>query len=295
MKAIITLRSMESVFQSIQQDKELDRMALYNEQFSETLDFPRIDKPNKVLVIASTGRCGSHMLGHALHSTGCFGFPLEYTNPDNLREWKRRLNISDTEEVLSELQRRRTSENGVFGIKVHYPHLKVFGGIEGLLTCFDDPYFIMLSRKDVLKQAVSYAIAKQTGVWIAGQPAECETPVYDFQLIDTCLRQTIKNTAAWRYALATHGCRFIELNFDKVKHELTSTIKKIAEFLSVDVAEDKIPIKQITKRQGNDLNVEWERRFLADFTSAQLYDSIPTQSSIASWIREHIAGPAMGR
>ena len=48
-------------------------MHLYQDQFSETHDLPVINKPSKVLIIASTGRSGSHMLGHALHQTNCFG------------------------------------------------------------------------------------------------------------------------------------------------------------------------------------------------------------------------------
>ena len=63
-------------------------MHLYKEQFLEEHDYPRVSKPTKVLIIASTERCGSHMLGHALHNTHAFGFPLEYANPANLKKWK---------------------------------------------------------------------------------------------------------------------------------------------------------------------------------------------------------------
>ena len=41
-------------------------MHLYEDQFSEEYDFPRLEKPTKILIIASTARCGSHMLEHAL-------------------------------------------------------------------------------------------------------------------------------------------------------------------------------------------------------------------------------------
>lgn len=81
-------------------------MHLYEDQFSEQYDFPRQDKPTKILIIASTGRCGSHMLGHALHKTNKFGFPLEYANPVNLAEWKKRLEIEELQEVLAEIQRK---------------------------------------------------------------------------------------------------------------------------------------------------------------------------------------------
>ncbi len=147
-------------------------MKLYEEQFSGSHDFPRQERPDKTLIIASTPRCGSHMLGHTLHETGAFGFPLEYANPANLREWKRRIEMESTEEVIRELTQRRTSPNGVFGIKLHYTHINVLGGFDGVQALFPEAYYVLLSRKDVLKQAVSLAIAKQTGVWIAGQQPE---------------------------------------------------------------------------------------------------------------------------
>ena len=41
-------------------------MSLYEDQFLEKNDLNRVEKPSKTLIIASTGRSGSHMLGHAL-------------------------------------------------------------------------------------------------------------------------------------------------------------------------------------------------------------------------------------
>lgn len=143
-------------------------MPLYKDQFSEAHDFPRVDKPSKILIIASTARCGSHMFGHALYQTGKFGFPLEYGNAANLAEWKRRLKIEDFGQVMSEIQRRRTSPNGVFGIKIHYKHIKLLGGFDNLGKLFPGATYILLSRKDVMGQAISLSIAKQTGY---GSPA----------------------------------------------------------------------------------------------------------------------------
>ncbi len=49
---------------------------LYEQQFSLQNNFEKGVDIRKTLVIASTPRCGSHFLGHALHQTGQFGFPL---------------------------------------------------------------------------------------------------------------------------------------------------------------------------------------------------------------------------
>ena len=240
-------------------------MHLYKEQFSKDHDFPRVASPAKVLIIASTARCGSHMLGHALNKTNKFGFPLEYANPANLAEWKRRLEIDDLQAVMAEIQRLRTSPNGVFGIKMHYPHIHQFGGFENVIKCFPDAYYILLSRMDVLKQAVSLSIARKTGVWISGQKPVNDSPEYDFSHINRCLRETILNNSSWRYTLAASGCNYIEMDFDHVRHNLVQSIENIASFIDIEIDASDIPNEQVTRKQSNQRNTEWETRFISEF------------------------------
>lgn len=256
----------------------MQQVNLYQDQFSEEHDFPKTEKPSKFLVIASTARSGSHMLGHALHRTGRFGFPLEYANPVNLPEWKRRLGVESTEEALDEIQKRRTSPNGVFGIKVHYEHLEQFGGFDRMVARYPDARYVLLSRENVLRQAVSLAIAEQTGVWISGQePMSDETPRYDFEQIDRCLRETLRNNTSWRYTLAASGCNYIEMNFDEVRHDLSQSIQTIAGHLGIEIDPSEIRSEHATKKQSGDLNREWSRRFTDDFNrSSELF---PRESS----------------
>jgi LPS sulfotransferase NodH len=239
---------------------------LYEDQFSEQHDFQRQKQPAKTLIIASTGRSGSHMLGHALHLTQYFGFPLEYANPANLREWKRRIETESTEDVIRELTQRRTSPNGVFGIKLHYTHIKVLGGFDRVQAFFPDAYYVLLSRKDVLKQAVSLAIAKLTGVWIAGQqPTNTNPPQYRFEQVEGCLPEVILDNASWRYALAANGCNYLEMDFDAVKENLGASVRTIAGFIGIQLDDNQTQEEHVTSRQGNSLNDDWVARFVRDF------------------------------
>lgn len=244
-------------------------MFLYEDQFSEKKDFPMVSKPSKVLIIASTARCGSHMLGHALYETNKFGFPLEYAQPTNLEEWKRRFGCDDIISVMEELMRRRTSPNGVFGIKIHYTHLEQFGGFENLVKLFPDAYYVLLNREDVLEQAVSLSIASQTGVWISGQKPIKEDPVYDFSHIDKCLKDTIINNSLWRYTLAGSGCRYIDMSFEKIRGNLPHAIKEISSFIDIEISNDELPKEQATIKQSNQRNVEWAAKFSADFDKSK--------------------------
>jgi len=248
-------------------------MNLYYDQFSEDYDLPRVNNPSKTLIIASTGRCGSHMLGHALHKTNSFGFPLEYTNPGNVTEWKRRLRKENLNELIKEIQQRRTSTNGVFGIKIHYSHISQFKGFHCLKETFPNAYFILLTRKDVLKQAVSLSIAKQTGQWINNQKPVNNDPQYNFKDIDHCIRKTIRENSSWKYILAANGCNFIEMDFDFVRFNLRDSIKKIATFMDVEINPETIPNQHVTKQQSSTINAEWEKKFLADYSGSELFSN----------------------
>ena len=239
-------------------------MHLYHEQFLDSNDFLSSVQTKKVLIIASTGRSGSHMFGHALWKTNKFGFPLEYVNPANLTEWKKRLGSDDVLEVLNKLKRKRTSDNGVFAIKLHYPHLTEIGGIDKLKEIFPDAYYILLHRKDVLKQAVSLSIAKQTGVWISGQKAINEKASYNRKQIEACLKETIINNSSWKYALSANGCKFIEMDFDNVRNNLAESILEVANFMDVDICHSEIPSEHVTKQQSNPINAEWAKTFTSE-------------------------------
>ena len=239
-------------------------MNLYEDQFSNKHDFPRVESPSKFLIIASTGRCGSHMLGHALHKTDAFGYPLEYANLANLNQWKKKLNTVDLQDTIAELKKRRTSPNGVFGIKIHYSHIKEFGGFENVLKCFPDAYYILLSRENVLQQAVSLSIASQTGGWISGQQLVSEDSKYDFKQIDEALRSIILDNSSWRYALAANGCNYIEMDFDNVCNNLTDSVQSIASFVNCEIDQNKIPKQQVTKKQSKQRNIAWAAQFSSD-------------------------------
>ncbi len=245
-------------------------MALYQEQFEEKYNFNRT-RPRRYLVIASTPRCGSHMLGHTLHQTERFGFPLEYANSDNLKNWRSICGTNDTESTVCEIMNRRTSPNGVFAIKLHYSHIANLGGFDTVKRLFPNAHYVLLTRSNALSQAISFALASQTGIWIDGQEGDASMARYDRALIDKCLRRVLKENAAWRYLLAANGCRHIEMDFDSVKEDIAEAIKRIANFSNIEMSDDVVPAAPVTRRQGGSINREWARRYLEEYENGVLF------------------------
>ncbi|WP_394220686.1 Stf0 family sulfotransferase [Alteromonas gracilis] len=245
---------------------------LYEDQFSESHNFLESTAAIKTLVIASTPRSGSHFLGHALHKTGHFGFPLEYANPKNLKKWEEVLGVKGIQNVLEKLQSIRTSPNGVFAIKSHYTHLQGFGGLREFTKLVNNPYFVLLTRQDILKQAISLSIARQTGVWISGQQAKSDALKYDEADITYCLKRTILHNASWKYLLASSNVKYMEVSFEEAKTNLANTVRTVANFMEMDIPEKNVPTTPATKKQSNSVNEEWEDRFRRSKHSEMLLD-----------------------
>ena len=242
---------------------------LYAAQFAAEHDFPPFAGKPRIYVIASTPRSGSHMLGHVLHNTRKLGWPLEFFSPRNFDEWRRRLDTTGVENTLAELKRRRTSPNGVFGIKLHYRHVVELGGIERVKALLPDARYILLRRANVLAQAVSYAKATQTDVWFSGMEPQGEA-FYDYRLIEQSLRKLLLDTTAWHHLLVTRGLPFMDLTFEEVLRDTPGTTRRIADFLEVTLEPHEIPDQPRTQRQSDPLNEEWIARFRRDYEGETL-------------------------
>nr|WP_221583743.1 Stf0 family sulfotransferase [Microbacterium sp. G2-8] len=203
------------------------------------------------------------MLGHLLHATNQLGHPLEYLHPVNFARWKELYATSDAGETIRQLMRNRTSPSGVFSTKIHYPQLAAFGGIAALREHFPDPHVVLLRRRDSIKQAVSLAIARQTGKWIGETPSVADVQ-YDAHAIDRALADVILQTANWRRDVLRSDLPVLELDFEDILGREAEAVASIAAFAGVEVPAGELPAAPSTRRQGSSLNAEWRARFLAD-------------------------------
>lgn len=240
-------------------------MNLYEAQFASALDVADAPAPLRSVLLASSPRCGSHMIGHAMAGTGHLGVPFEYLNPANLAEWRTRLGTVSASGTLKSIMARRTTANGVFAIKAHFNHAAELGGVPALLASLPNVSVVHLRRADVLRQAVSYAIARQTGVWITGQTATSATATYDADLIADCLDDIVVQNARWTSAFEDVGIRPLNLYYEDASLDLGSAIRAIARVLGVDERLATVPESAVTRRQGGDARTEaWVRAYAQD-------------------------------
>ena len=77
-----------------------------------------------------------------------------------------RLRAVSPEDYFEKLLARRTSRNGVFGMKAHFHHFEP--ALIGARQCSNGwrrSTYVLLHRRDRLAQAVSMVRAMQTNIW----------------------------------------------------------------------------------------------------------------------------------
>ncbi|WP_235224531.1 Stf0 family sulfotransferase [Octadecabacter dasysiphoniae] len=230
---------------------------LWQRQFDPVNDFRTVPVTKKV-ALCTTPRCGSHFLGHKMHALGVFGYPLEYLNPGNWKVWEERAGQMDTLDYIKSV---RTGPNGVFSVKLHHEHLVAFLRHEQNVL---DYSYIHLCRRDLTKQAISFARAQQTGAWISDMP-EMTPAQYDWSLIAEKMDAISRGNADWQSFLRSVGIKPLQLYYEDIVADTSGAIAQIAAYLDIDVSQitaDKgIFAPQRQKKAAQD---DWVTQFVDD-------------------------------
>jgi len=202
---------------------------------SSSLDISDGARPQHRYCIASTPRSGSTLISRMLLSSKLAGDPKEYLNPSLIQAWhqmnQRSISIPD---YLKELEARRTSRNGFFGMKIHGSHLVELSKkiaakeINLLIQNFDK--FIFVTRKDKINQAISYFIARATGVfhfdqehWL--QEFDIPEPIFHAEEILRLLADLLRQEEVWGKFCSTLKSRYTTLR-TKILSKITKQNQK---------------------------------------------------------------------
>lgn len=239
-------------------------MNVSESQFSDALDRPYAGTPANTILIATTPLCGGAVIAQAMAATGNLGVPFEYANPANAAEWARRLETTTPETTLAEIMARRTTPNGVFAIQVQFEHGVVFETTERLLSQLPGLKVVHVRRADVLRQAVSFAVAKQTGIWASDDQGSGDTAAYDPGLIDHCLNDIAVQNALWTSAFSALGIEPLEVTYETAAKGLARTIRDIAEFCGVSSADFSQTAPAMPPAAPDDRMENWIARYADD-------------------------------
>ena len=170
-------------------------------------------KPAISYIIASTQRSGTHLLCSILRSTGIAGSPEEFFMSKPGETWEERWNAPSRAGYIERVLQDNTGANGVFGAVVMWSYFERmlqmlqevreynrFSGADLLAELFNRPKYIWMRRRNRVEQAVSWAMACQTGVWaqrVGVTPQPDATPKFDFKVIDEWCNRIAAHEASW--------------------------------------------------------------------------------------------------
>ncbi|MXO58862.1 hypothetical protein GRI89_04820 [Altererythrobacter salegens] len=213
--------------------------------YEEKFDFPRWNgRPKFPWLLATVPRTGSTYVSHVLWASGCLGAPLEYLNFDpNGPSGHAAAVPAEQNRIWSEVLARRTSPNGVFGLKA-FPLLMedLHRANPPLLTEVmkmmipgpDQARVVQLRRRDRQAHAVSYARALLSGVWRKEQEREGQMPPdFSREAFDVACRLIDSQEQAWTEMYAGLRVKPLILWYEDVLEKPDEAVVQVADYIGV--------------------------------------------------------------
>ena len=218
-------------------------------QLSELFDRPSSPVRAKVFICA-TGRTGSSLLCRAMFHHG-IGLPHEYFNAGHIALIGQRSGIhaltdgsrlgSDSEArraYIAALMDRRTA-NGIFAAKIHWGQYATYLDNPEGVEMFQQAHFIHLYREDLLAQAISFHVARETGRW--GSDGTASTPpasvprFFDVDLIADYMKALAESDTCWRLFFARNAISPLTVSYERVGDDVAGVLRTIVDRFGLDL------------------------------------------------------------
>lgn len=217
---------------------------------------------NKLYFVCVTPRSGSTYFVQLLRSTEVMGTPGEYYNTDGLMQTlMRTLNVS-WDNYFEKIISLRATANGVSGIKVSLSSMWYCLGSMPDWAKWINPRYIMLTRDDVLRQAISTYRAQKSGAWqkYDGYPyKEDEPPDFNEVRIRRLIRHINLSNDRWNDWFRENGINPLRMTYEQICEDPEGMVRKAASFIEVDLPSN-LELSCTVEIQRDGLTEEWVQR-----------------------------------
>jgi LPS sulfotransferase NodH len=213
-------------------------------------------RPYRTVLVATSRRSGSTLLGEALHRAGGLGCPLEYLHPGFRVDLAARWGEPELPGYLRALYRYRIDATGTLGIKLFWPDLllacaerhpdeaelfqtnlvaepgareRVYARVRDLIDeVFPRPRFVFLWRVDQLRQAISDCRAMRGGRWRALEPHDAPRPDLDQDEVTGRIAAFAYQRQQWRDWFGWAGVTPHEVTYERLVATYPQTCRQLA-------------------------------------------------------------------
>jgi LPS sulfotransferase NodH/glycosyltransferase involved in cell wall biosynthesis len=214
-------------------------------------DFDQPPCPTRAkVIICCAPRTGSWLLCRAMIHHG-IGIPHEYFNARHISligprfgvealADGRRLGSDDAARraYIAALMDRRTA-NGIFAAKIHWGQYASYLDNADGVQLLQQAHIIHLYREDLLGQAISFHVSKETGRWggdttVSTRPAA--TPrFFDTDLIAEHLETLAEADMSWRLYFARNGLSPLSLSYERLRDDVDGAVRNMVGRFGLDV------------------------------------------------------------
>lgn len=222
----------------------------------------------KLMILAFTNRSGSNMLADYLLQTKQVGGLGEYLNADTAIRQSKKRQIDRFPDYISSLVNSLSRNRSYFGVKASAEQLR-FMDRWRIFQMFPSVTVVHVHRDDLLGQAVSHWIARQTGQWTSLQERQNDEVSFDAGKILQLTQYVARADEAIRMHCAYRGMNYISLSYEEVIADVSAAMSRVGGAADLDFSSSAFQSPRIAK-QANDLNAgilqELKRHLASSYT-----------------------------
>ncbi len=242
-------------------------------------------QPRISYIICSIERTGSYLLSDALGRTGIAGRPQEFFHPGYLAKLPKEADEGAYGAYFKQIMTAGTTSNAVFGAKLHWSHMcDLLHRLRNLPDYRNRPTpdllesilpnlrYIQITRRDKLRQAVSFLKARQTDIWWEmdawvrnNRRAPAQPPTFDVIALDRITYQIEAHEAAWKEYFKACGVQPFEVVYEELVHsheQYDQIIRQILHYLDIPIPHSLAIPEPRYKKQADETSEEWVRQYL---------------------------------
>jgi len=143
-----------------------------------------------------------------------------------------------------------------------------YGGLDGarlLEAVLFQPKYIWMRRRNHVEQAVSWAIACQTGIWSQKSDEKSlsnATPKFDFKVIDEWCNRIKAHDKAWESYFHQNQIEPLVIFYEDVVASHRAIVERVLKFLELEFTPGVEISRPTVEKQATRISKEWVTRYL---------------------------------
>lgn len=234
---------------------------------------PRVnaEPATKTYAMIFTPRSGSSLFTELCKRTEVLGNPGEIFRPNSMynpetgRGNFRHVPSDTVEAYVDGMSRKRKSKAGVFGLQATPFQIKPLLENGQWWELFPSASYCILTRKDIVSQAVSLYLKKVSGFGHSiSEGAETKRSLYDAAPYDGAgVYRWIRHVFNMEYMIENYfaGEKPLRIEYESFVSDKIGTLERLARHIGVSLEEAPDVESTAHKKLGGERNQEWAQRF----------------------------------